>query len=246
MRAFYLTSVLAMATAVSAKPLGPKHDPELAMTTIAGVEVVDTQIVRDAQKLISNMTDYLYRHQMRSWLFGAAMINANESLSSVIDLEVHAVATLLHDLGWDMTPGSPWFTLDHRFEVDGAIGSRKFIRAHPDGKDWEERRVQLVWDAISLHGTSSISEYKEIDVANIVRSIGLDYRGPGMGVTEEVYNGIVAEFPNDELISGTNETFVWFCEQKPAVTYDTWLQGWGDEFVEGYSAVGHRAVDITH
>ncbi|KAI1495628.1 hypothetical protein F5X99DRAFT_402889 [Biscogniauxia marginata] len=244
MKVSSVASLLPFAVAVSAKPSWSRSKAKFPTTTIAGVEVVDTQIVRDAQAVIRNMTDYLYKHQMRSWLFGAAMFNANETLKSQVDLEVHAVATMLHDLGWDMTPGSPWVTLDHRFEVDGAIGSRNFIRAHPDGKYWDEGRVQLVWDGIALHGTSSISEYKETDVANIVRSIGLDYTGPNYGVTQEVYDGIVAEFPNDDLISGTNETFVWFCETKAAVTYDTWLQPWGDAFVEGYSAVGHRAVDM--
>ncbi|KAI1636615.1 hypothetical protein F4809DRAFT_608222 [Biscogniauxia mediterranea] len=239
-----LASLLSVAVAVSANPFWPKGKAPLPTTTIAGVEVVDTQIVRDAQAVIRNMTSYLYKHQMRSWLFGAAMYNANETLKSQVDLEVHAIGTMLHDLGWDMTPGSPWFTLDHRFEVDGAIGARKFIRSHPEGQYWDEQRVQLVWDGIALHGTSSISEYKETDVVNIVRSIGLDYRGPSLGVTQEVYDAIVAEFPNDDLISGTNETFIFFCETKPDVTYDTWLQGWGEEFVPGYSAVGHRAVDM--
>lgn len=111
-------SVLTLASAVTAS-LIPKR-----MTKIAGVEVIDTQIVRDAQAMIKQFPDYLYSHQMRSWLFGAAMINANETLRRCVDLEVHAIATMLHDLGWDMTPGSRWVSADKRFEVDGAIGAR--------------------------------------------------------------------------------------------------------------------------
>ncbi|KAI0024470.1 hypothetical protein F4780DRAFT_602850 [Xylariomycetidae sp. FL0641] len=235
-------SVLALAGTASAVPFF-NNLSSLPMTTIAGVEVVDTQIVRDAQALIKPFTNYLYTHQMRSWVLGAAMINANATLRRTTDLEVHAVATMLHDLGWDMTPGSPWVSQDKRFEVDGAIGARRWIRAHPDGRHWSEERVQLVWDAISLHGTQSISEYKQQDVATIVRSIGLDYSGPARGVAPDVYDGVTAVFPQNELESGTNQTFIWMCQTKPAATYDTWLQGWGDYFVEGYSAVGNRSID---
>ncbi|KAJ2990230.1 hypothetical protein NUW58_g3056 [Xylaria curta] len=87
-----LFSLLTLATAVTARFAKPT-------TKIAGVEVINTPIVRDAQALIKKFPAYLYSHQMRSWLFGAAMINANQTLKREIDLEVHAVATLLHDLG---------------------------------------------------------------------------------------------------------------------------------------------------
>lgn len=92
-----LFSLLSLATAAAAAAAG-FFKPT---TTIAGVEVINTQIVRDAQAMIKQFPDYLYSHQMRSWLFGAAMINANATLRRNIDLEVHAIATMLHDLGWD-------------------------------------------------------------------------------------------------------------------------------------------------
>ncbi|KAI0409575.1 hypothetical protein F4802DRAFT_544584 [Xylaria palmicola] len=231
-----LLSLLTLVTAVTARP-------SLPMTKIAGVEVVNTQIVRDAQTMIKQFPDYLYSHQMRSWLFGAAMINANATLRQTIDLEVHAVATMLHDLGWDMTPGSRWVSADKRFEVDGAIGARTWLGEHPIGKHWAPDRVRKVYQSITLHGTASISDFFEIDEAVIVQSIGQDYRGPLNGVSTAVYDGITKVFPQDELKSGTNKTFVWLAQTKPATTYDTWLQPWGDAFVDGYSAVGYRTFD---
>ncbi len=122
-------SLLAWGTAVTAVACTKRT------TKIAGVEVIDTQIVRDAQALIRQFPDFLYWHQMRSWVFGAAMIAANETLRNTVDLEVHAVATMLHDLGWDMTPGSRWVSQDKRFEVDGAIGARTWLSEHPIGKN---------------------------------------------------------------------------------------------------------------
>ncbi|KAI1428227.1 hypothetical protein F5Y12DRAFT_711202 [Xylaria sp. FL1777] len=229
-------SALTLATAVTAAYTK-------RMTKIAGVEVIDTQIVRDAQAMIKKFPDYLYSHQMRSWLFGAAMINANETLKKTVDLEVHAIATMLHDLGWDMTNGSRWVSTDKRFEVDGAIGARTWLSEHPIGKFWAPDRVRKVFQAIALHGSSSIVNYFEIEEAVIVQSISQDYNGPVNGVSQATYDGVAKAFPQTELISGTNKTFVWLATTKPATTWDTWLEPWGNAYVPGYSAVGHRSFD---
>ncbi|KAI1435253.1 hypothetical protein GGR50DRAFT_331235 [Xylaria sp. CBS 124048] len=231
-----LFSLLTLATAVTA-------GCQKRMTTVAGVEVIDTRIVRDARAFIEKFPDYLYSHQLRSWLFGAAMINANETLRDTVDLEVHAIATMLHDLGWDQTPGSRWVSPDKRFEIDGAIGARTWLSEHPVGKHWAPDRVRKVFQAISLHGTNSLAEHFEPEEAIIVASIAQDYLGPN-GISQETYDQITKAFPQTELVSGTNDTFVWLARTKPATTWDTWLQPWGDYYVEGYSAVGHRSFDI--
>lgn len=77
------------------------HPKKLPTTNVYGVEVVDTQIVRDARAVIQNFTPYLHKHSLRTWLLGAAAINANKTLKASIDMELHAVTTILHDLGWD-------------------------------------------------------------------------------------------------------------------------------------------------
>ncbi|KAI1173881.1 hypothetical protein F4777DRAFT_556211, partial [Nemania sp. FL0916] len=224
-------SLLTLATAATALQI-PKR-----MTKIAGVEVIDTQIVRDARALIEKFPDYLYSHQMRSWLFGAAMINANATLRRECDLEVHAIATMLHDLGWDMTPGSRWVSTDKRFEIDGAIGARTWLSEHPIGKYWAKDRVRKVFQAISLHGTGSIVDYFELEETVIVNSIGQDYHGPFDGVSQKDYDAIAKMYPQTELVSGTNKTFVWLAATKPATTYDTWLEPFGTAFVPGVSKI---------
>ncbi|KAI1757281.1 hypothetical protein F4782DRAFT_482178 [Xylaria castorea] len=234
-----LFSLLTLATAASAATAGFGQP----MTRIAGVEVINTQIVRDAQAMIKQFPDYLYSHQMRSWLFGAAMINANATLRRNVDLEVHAIATMLHDLGWDMTPGSRWVSADKRFEVDGAIGARTWLSEHPTGKYWAKDRVRKVFQAIALHGSGSIVDYFELEETVIVQSIGQDYHGPVSGVSQTDYDSVAKQFPQTELLSGTNETFTWLARTKPATTWDTWLQPWGEAYVEGYSAIGHRSFD---
>jgi len=236
---------------------------------IAGVTVIDTPIVRDAQAFArAHSTDFVYKHVIRGWLFGALLIQANETLRRSIDLEVHAVANILHDLGWDQTPGSPFISTDRRFEVDGAIAARHFIREHRDGKKWTERRVQLVWDAIALHGDPSFADYKEPDVQIVSKGIREEFHESNGVINKQQFNAIVREFPNDDFNTGGNQTAIWLCQTKPSTTWgtvnphppsnyplaarpralligspptETFLQGWGDRYVANYSAnVLHR------
>jgi hypothetical protein len=55
----------------------------LPMTTIAGIEVVWTPIVRDAFDYAkANADDMTFRHIIRSWLFGVLEIANNPNLAS--------------------------------------------------------------------------------------------------------------------------------------------------------------------
>jgi hypothetical protein len=236
---------------------------------LAGVSVIDTPLVRAAEAFALEHSSWpVYKHIMRSWLYGVLLINLDEELSRSIDLEVHALAAILHDLGWDQTPNSTFISPDRRFEVDGAIAARDFISSHEDGSDWEKTRVQLVWDSIALHAVPSIADYKELDVQVVSKGIRMDFTGPSFGVSEEDYALIGRQYPKDDLISAANQTLIWLCQSKPASTYgkaipvvvlrsgvnllltsqssDTWQQPWGETYVDGYSAQGKRAFDLMH
>ncbi|KAF5593202.1 ankyrin-2 [Fusarium pseudocircinatum] len=187
---------------------------------VAGISVINTPIVQDAEAFALKHSTYpIYKHVMRSWLYGVLMINANETLSHSIDLEVHAVATLLHDLGWDTTEASPMISADRRFEVDGAFAARAFLREHQDGRFWHERNVQLVWDAIALHTERSISYFKELDVQVVSKGIAMDFLGPAYGVSREDYAAITKAFPKSDLKDSVNDNIIWLCDTKPQTTY---------------------------
>jgi hypothetical protein len=239
---------------------GPGRYPR---RTIAGVSVVDTPLVRASiQYARENGDDNVYRHVMRCWLFGTLILQHNNTLQVTVDAEVHAVALILHDLGFDQSPNSTIVTPDHRFEVDGAIAARKFIRAHPHGRHWEERRVQLVWDAIALHTEPKFAFFKESEVEVVSKSVNLDFSGPALGVSEDEYAAVLEEFPRQKDFKETViRTVSWLCRTKPETTYgklavtpmdynpltasDTFMQAYGEKFVPGYSAVGHRAIDAV-
>ncbi|KAK4215575.1 hypothetical protein QBC37DRAFT_418877 [Rhypophila decipiens] len=198
--------------------------------TIAGVSVLDTPLIRAAQTYASDHgSPFVYKHIMRSWLFGALVLKHNTTLSATVDREVHAVAALLHDLGWDQNPTSNSHIVspDRRFEVDGAIAARDFLKAqlqnnlfsYANGKKWTAQRIQLVWDAIALHTQASIAYYKEPEVEVVAKGIAMDFQGPGYGVTREEYARVLREFPNDDMRKGVNETIIWLCGTKPGSTF---------------------------
>jgi hypothetical protein len=226
--------------------LGPRAPPSghFPRRIIAGVSVVDTPLVRASQQYArAHGDDFIYSHIMRSWLFGTLLLQHNKTLAATVDPEVHAVAAILHDLGLDRAPNSPIVSPDRRFDVDGAIAARDFIRAHRDGKRWEERRVQLVWDAIALHGDFRITLFKEPEVAAVGMGVRMDSSEPTNGVTQEEYDGVLAEFPQENFLDAIIETMHWLCATKPITTYENFMQGWGEVFVPGYTSVGNRTVD---
>uniref|UniRef100_A0A0B7JTY9 Uncharacterized protein n=1 Tax=Bionectria ochroleuca TaxID=29856 RepID=A0A0B7JTY9_BIOOC len=192
--------------------------------TIAGVQVIDTPLVRAAQQLaLEHSNDWAYKHIMRSWLFGALIINHNATLRESVDLEVHAVAALMHDIGWDPALNSPFVSSDKRFEVDGAMAARELIRSSNVSTQWDDHRVQLVWDAIALHATPSINAYKELEVAVTATGINADVVGPILGITKDQYDTVVKEFPNFDLVDGANKTMIWLCQTKPQTTIGMFL-----------------------
>ncbi|KAI0968630.1 hypothetical protein F4678DRAFT_442362 [Xylaria arbuscula] len=215
-------------------------------TVLGNVTVVDTELVREAQAYARNHSnDIVWNHIVRSWLYGTLIISHNDTLQATVDAEAHALAAILHDLGWDETPNSPVVSPDRRFEVDGAIGARDFITSHAENPShWDDHRLQLIWDSIALHTQSSIYKYKEDIVSVTGTGIFMDFQGPTGEITQQEYDDVIAAFPKDQFEEGVNQTFVWLCQNKPATTYDTFMQPWGDNFVQNYTAVGNRTFDL--
>jgi hypothetical protein len=204
---------LSFSLALPAKVAPPRE-------TIGGVSVIQTPIVRDALAYArANSDDLTYNHVVRSWLFGALIIEKNATLSNEVDLEVHAVATILHDLGWDERPNSPLISNDRRFEVDGAIAARSFIIGHSEGKRWPKDKVQLVWDSIALHTQQSIWLYKEPDVAVVAQGIYSDIFGPTLGITQTQYDTVWKTFPGEKAAKTVEDKIVSLCRRKPVSTY---------------------------
>jgi hypothetical protein len=132
--------------------------------------------------------------------------------------------------------------------VDGANEARRFLQTHGKASDWDVHRLQLAWDAIALHTTVSISVFKEPEVAVCSVGIMCDFtepeRSPGGVLTREVWEGVVKEYPRTEFKAGIKETMCGLCVSKPETTYDNFVGDFGEAWVQGYSRVGKRGMDM--
>lgn len=199
----------------------------ISETTIAGITVVDTPIVQAAQKYArAHLNDMGFNHVMRSWIFGVVVYTKlrGKGAISKIDLEVHALSALLHDLGWDIT--GELISEDKRFEVDGAEAACDWIKEEQKSgraEHWDDYRLRLVWDAIALHTTPSIALYKEQVIKICALGIAADFRGPELDkndtISEEVFDAVNKQFPRLNLADGIREILCGFCRTKPETTY---------------------------
>jgi hypothetical protein len=213
-----------------------------------GITVPKTPAIDAAISYIrSHSDDLTYNHSMRCFLFGFCIASKLPHLQ-VRDIQVHAVSAILHDLGWD--PTGQLVSTDKRFEVDGANAARDFLRGLKESGDdtWDERRLQLVWDAIALHTTFSIVQYKEPEVVACWLGIVADFMGPDNSpegsLTWAEYDGIVKEYPRMKLVTGVKNIFCGLCKTKPETTYDNMVGTFGEKYLDGYTLDGHKAVDM--
>jgi len=193
---------------------------------LAGIELVDTALVRQAMDLARSASEpFLYNHLMRSWLFARVL---SEDMQSAPDPELLAVAALLHDLGL-----TERFAADARFEVDGANAAKSFLqeRGIPDAQ------IRLVWDAIVLHSTGSIALHKEPIVAVTFEAIQADAIGYALDrIPGNELQAILTEFPRLDMKKKITAFFCSVARAKPETTYDNSLKDFGLRFIEGYKA----------
>ncbi|KAK5114215.1 hypothetical protein LTR85_010280 [Meristemomyces frigidus] len=219
---------------------------ELPTRVVAGVTVPDTPLLTKALEFArEHSTDSTYNHINRSLLLGT-IISDKVPTTKDRDREAHAIAAVLHDLGFPIghPPHSDVISKDTRFEVDGAHAARAFLKREADLQQWDKHRLQLVWDAIALHTIGSVVFHKEPEVQACAYGIWADFQGPdrvpGGLLTWDEYNAVVKEFPRLGLMKGVKDNMLHLCKTKPETTYDNTVGEWGDRYLqnEGYSREG--------
>lgn len=165
---------------------------------IAGIAIPDSKIALEAEALLKEHgTTFVYNHSLRVFLF--ASLNAAR-MQKKYDPELLYVSALFHDLGLMPRYSSP----DKRFEVDGANAARDFLQSH----GYPKEALQLVWDAIALHTTIGVAEYKEPEVALLYSGVGLDVMGEGYEhLTDEQREAITGAFPRNDFKQHIIPTF---------------------------------------
>jgi hypothetical protein len=168
---------------------------------------------------------FLFNHVARSWMFAAKLAVLQDIAH---DPEVLAVSTLLHDLGLTEHAAGP-----NRFEVNGASVAANFSRE----QGLDDRRVQLVWDSIALHGTPSISAFKEPEVALCARGIGADFGTPDNDLLGPSAIALaVAAAPRLDMKRQFTACICHMAQIQPETTYATFIRDFGERLVPGYKA----------
>ncbi|KAH7145544.1 hypothetical protein B0J13DRAFT_474280 [Dactylonectria estremocensis] len=226
---------------------------DLPTKVIAGVTLVDTPIVRAAQVYArAHNDDMAFNHVMRSWILGVVVYQKlhEKGILPQVDLEAHAISAVFHDLGWDCT--GELVSEDKRFEVDGAEAARNWIQEEQRAgraQGWDDHRTQLVWDAIALHTTPTISRYKQTVIKVCASGIAADFRGPNFDeagtISWDVFDAVNKMFPRLDLADGIRRIICGFCRTKPQTTYDNFQNDYGMKFVEGYNPEGRRLIDVV-
>lgn len=145
----------------------------------------DTAICLAAMDLARDHSQpFLFNHVMRTYAFGSA---AGLLQGAQVDDEMLFLGCMLHDLGL-VDP----FIREDRFEVDGADAAADFLSK----QGYSDKKIAVIWDAIALHTTLSISQRKQPEIALLQIGAGIDIGAiPRSLLTPETVEIILAEFP---------------------------------------------------
>lgn len=184
------------------------------MLPISGVTIPSTRFTLAAvEYLKAHTSPTTVNHCLRSAAFAAIIARKNLAYAHV-DQEAIALSAILHDMGWATT--NALLSLDKRFEVDGANLARAFLSAElaktKENEGYDERWLQLIWDAVALHSTPSIALHKQPEVA--ITSYGNSWRLPRAQSSEWKHNGrgiqrSYQSFSTPRLPGGDTANHVW-------------------------------------
>ncbi|WP_145945460.1 HD domain-containing protein [Paenibacillus sp. Y412MC10] len=193
--------------------------------SIADIQIPDSKLAKEAAELLrEHGDDLLWNHSNRVFLFAA--FKGNQSQLKY-DPELLYISSLFHDLGLTPAFRSP----DKRFEVDGANAARDFLQS----RGVPEESIRLVWDAVALHTTIGIVEYKETEAALMNFGVGYDVVGKNFElISEEIRRQIVDVFPRNRFKHNILRAFFEGFKHKPETTYGTINADICELFLPGY------------
>jgi len=218
------TAVQAGPTFRRPKTILPVPTPEAKFQHVED-EVPDTQLTREATGLLREFsTPLLFNHSHRVFFWANEL---GRQTGDRFDVELLFVCAAFHDLGLLKKFSS---TAD-RFEVDSANAARQFLEHH----GIPETRIQTAWDAISLHTSPGIGQYKQLEVELLFNGVGLDVLGIGYETfPEDLRKEVVARFPRVYFKEEIAKAFLGGFESKTRSTEGTCNEDICSHFIRKY------------
>lgn len=183
-----------------------------SIESIAGIQIPDSPLVREATEFIRHAEDdLLFNHSRRVFLFGALQ-GLRRGLQP--DLELLYVAAMFHDLG--LTERYRSSTV--RFEVDGANAARDFLVGH--GVDKAD--IDTVWLGIALHTTPGVPEFLAPEVALLQAGVEVDVVGVGReDLAPDALAAVTAAHPRPQFKQRILAAFNDGMKHRPQTTFGT-------------------------
>lgn len=173
-------------------------------------EFPETELAIEAFRLAEDTEqEFIFHHSLRAYIYGkvAAGLRGLKPGRDYDD-ELLFVCCVLHDLGLTEQGNG-----DQRFEVDGADVAADWLRA----RGIDEKRVEVVWDAIALHTTEGIAQRKGAEIALTQAGTGTDMLG---WHKEDLPAGLVdrvhAAFPRADISFALTDAIVGQAIEKPS------------------------------
>lgn len=191
----------------------------------AEVAPQQTDTVREADRIArEHASPLLVDHSYRVYAFGCM---AGRASGKEFNRELLFVSALFHDLGLT----AAYRSLDFRFEVDGANAAREFLNGH----GFAEADADKVWDAIALHTTPGIPQFKAPEVALLTAGVEADVLGLGLSAfSQDAVDELVAAYPRTDFKSGIIAAFSEGIRHKPETTFGNVKADVLAETVPGY------------
>lgn len=161
-----------------------------SIDTVAGIDVPDSALAREATEFIRDTEDeLLFNHSRRVFFFGALQ-GRRRGLTP--DAELLYVGAMFHDLGLT----ERYRDSQVRFEVDGADAARDFLTA----RGVDEADAAKVWLGIALHTTPGVPEFLAPEVALLQAGVEVDVVGVGREqLAPEVLAAVTAAHPRPQF-----------------------------------------------
>ncbi|GGG71135.1 HD domain-containing protein [Edaphobacter dinghuensis] len=187
--------------------------------------VPDTLLAREATGLLHEFsTPLLFNHSHRVFFWANEM---GRRSGQPYDQELLFICAAFHDLGLL----EKFSSAEDRFEVDGANAVRQFLEHH----GVPSARIQVAWDAISLHTTPGIVQYKPIEVELLYNGVGLDVLGIGYDeFPDDLRKKIVAQYPRVNFKQDIAKAFLGGFEHKTRSAEGTCNEDICSHFIRNY------------
>ena len=156
--------------------------------SVAGIAVPGDEVSRFVWSWAHRrLPGWLRAHSIRAYLWAAAL-GERDGLDP--DRPILWAASLLHDVGLTRLA-----TNTMCFEVEGAELARRLLERHGMAAEPADRAAI----AIILHMQPGVTPADGVEAWLLDRSTGLDVRGDGYDLVDDVRDGVMAAFPRGDF-----------------------------------------------